>query len=75
MLSTAMLKNLKREKPWAKLRMSRKEYKTRQPWKNSGVSRTKFEEYITHFPDEAIGALYREAEAEKLVEAMFGKVE
>lgn len=57
MLSTAMLKNLKREKPWAKLRMSRKEYETRQPWKNSGVSRTKFEEYVAHFPDEAIDVL------------------
>ena len=75
MLSASMLKNLKREKPWARLRMSRKDYETRRPWTNSGVSRAKFEEYIAHFPDEAIDALYREAEAEKLVEAMFGKVE
>lgn len=75
MLSASMLKNLKREKPWARLRMSRKDYETRRPWKDSGVSRAKFEEYITHFPDEAIDALYREAEADKLVGAMFGKVE
>ncbi len=70
-----MLKNLKREKPWAKLRMSRKDYETRRPWKDSGVSRAQLEEYVAHFPDEAIDALYREAEAEKLVEAMFGKIE
>jgi len=70
-----MLQHLKREKPWAKLRMSRKDYETRRPWKNSGVSRKRFEAYLGDFPDEAIDVLYREADAEKLVEAMFGKVE
>lgn len=75
MLPTAMLKNLRLEKPWAKLRMSRKDYETRRPWKNSGVSRAQFEEYVAHFPDEAIDALYREAEAEKLVESIFGALE
>ena len=34
-----MLKNLKREKPWAKLRMSCKDYETCRLWKNSGVRR------------------------------------
>ncbi len=54
MLSAPMLKNLKREKPWAKLRMSRKEYETRRPCTNAGVRRTGFEEHIAHFPDAVI---------------------
>jgi len=34
-----MLKNLKRENPWAKLRMSRKEYEAHRPWAKSGMPR------------------------------------
>ncbi len=56
MLSATMLKDLKREKPWARLRMSRKEYETRHPWKNSRESREQFEKYIVNFPDGAINA-------------------
>lgn len=56
------------------LRMARKDYETRRPWKNSGVSRKRFEEYLGDFPDEAIDALYREADADKLVEASFRSV-
>ena len=35
----------------------------------------RWEAVILEFPDEVIEALYLEADAEKLVEAMFGKVE
>ncbi len=36
------------------------------------MSRAKWEEVVLAFPDEAVDALYREADAERLVEAMFG---
>lgn len=68
-----MLKNLKQEKPWAKLRVSRKDYEARRPWVKSGMSRQKFEELLICFPDEAIDAITREAEADRLVQAIFGE--
>ena len=64
---------MKREKPWAKLRMSRKDYETRRPWAKSGLSRKRWEEGLEYLPDEAIDMIYREAEADLLVEAIFGK--
>ena len=70
-----MLQRLKQEKPWAKLRMSRRVYEAKRPWAKSGLSRKQWEANLDYFPDEAIDALYREAEADILVEAIFGKVE
>ena len=68
-----MLQNLKREKPWAKLRMSRCEYETKCPWAKSVLSRKRWEEGLEYLPDEAIDTIYREVEADLLVEAIFGK--
>ena len=70
-----MLKRLTQEKPWAKLRITRKEYEARRPWMVSGMSRKNFEEIIVELPDEAIDAIYRDAEADRLVKAIFGKVD
>ena len=67
-----MLKTLKNEKPWAKLRLSRKQYEAKRPWMKSGVERKQFEKFVLEMPDDAIDALYREADAEKLVKALFG---
>ena len=68
----AMLQRLKSEKPWAKLRITRKQYETTRPWMKSGVGRKQFEAFVLEIPDDAVDALYREADAEKLVEALFG---
>jgi len=62
-----MLKNLKREKPWARQRMSRRAYEAARPWAKSGMPRQRWEEMILLFPDEAVEALYREAEADRPV--------
>ena len=70
-----MFERLKSEKPWSRLRITRKQYEARRPWMVSGMSRKKFEEIIVELPDETIDAIYRDAEAEKLVEAIFGKVD
>lgn len=68
-----MFAKLKKEKPWAKLRMTRREYEAKRPWASTALSRQKWEEGLDYFPDEAIDAIYREAEADLLVEAIFGK--
>ena len=75
MLPVAMLKRLTQGKPRAKLRITRKQYEGRQPWMVAGMNRKKFEEIIVELPDETIDALYRDAEADRLVEAIFGKVD
>jgi len=66
------LQALKAEKPWAKLRMTRRQYETARPWENSGMNRQKWEEVVLLFPDEMIEEIYREAEADRLIEAIFG---
>ena len=73
MVGRRMFEKLKKEKPWAKLRMTRREYEAKRPWATTGLSRKQWEANLDYFPDEAIDALYREAEADLLVEAIFGK--
>jgi hypothetical protein len=75
MILAPMLKNLKREKPWAVLKVSRRQYETTKPWTRAGVSRALFEELVLGLPDGFIDQCHMEADAEKLIEAMFGKVE
>ena len=75
MLPVAMLKRLTQGKPRAKLRITRKQYEGRQPWMVAGMNRKKFEEIIVELPDETIDALYRDAGTDRLVEAVFGKVD
>ena len=71
----AMFEKLKAEKPWARLRMSRRDYEAKRPWAKSGVSREKWEADLQHIPDEAIDLIIRDAEAERLVSAIFGKAD
>lgn len=66
------LQALKAEKPWAKLRMTRRQYERARPWKNSGMARQKWEEVVMLFPDETIEEIYRDVEADRLIEAIFG---
>jgi len=75
MILASMLKKLKQEKPWAVLKVSRRQYETTKPWTRAGVSRDLFEELVLGLPDGFIDQCHTEADAEKLVEAMFGKVE
>lgn len=70
-----MLQNLKREKPWAKLRLTRHQYETARPWVKAGMARQKWEELLLLMPDDFVDACHLEADADRLVEAMFGKVE
>ena len=64
---------LEKEKPWAILGITRREYDKARPWKKAGVSRETFAEMVRAVPPEAIKILKDDAEAEILVEAIFGK--
>ena len=70
-----MFEKLKAEKPWAKLRMTRRAYEAKRPWAKTGRTRQQWEADLQHIPDEAIDMIIRDAEAERLVSAIFGKVE
>lgn len=70
-----MLKLLKQENPWAILKVSRRQYETKRPWVTANVPRKKFEELLAMLPEGFIDHCHRDAEAERLVEAIFGKVE
>ena len=70
-----MLKTLKNEKPWAILKVSRRQYETKRPWVAANMPRQKFEELITSLPDGFVDHCQRDAEAERLIETIFGKVD
>lgn len=65
------INNIKRVKPWAKLRVSRREYETARLWKKAGMTRQEYEKLIDAFPVEVLDGLKLEAEAENLVNAIF----
>lgn len=67
------LNKLKREnKPWAVLGMTRREYESKRPWKTAGVDRARFEEITSALPAELVQRIKEEAQAELLVEQIFG---
>jgi len=69
----ALKKKIEDEKPWALLRMTRKEYEAHRPWKKGGLPRAKFEELLRLIPDEYLSEMRDHAVAEVLVESIFGK--
>ncbi|WP_152555240.1 hypothetical protein [Desulfonatronum thiodismutans] len=63
---------LSRKKLWAILGITRKKYDTIKPWKKAGVSKEKYAEMLNLMPHEAMQILKDEADAERLVESIFG---
>lgn len=60
-------------KPWAVLRVSRRQYYTERPWKRAGMTRARFEDLIAILPDGFVDECHRAADAEKLAKALFGE--
>ena len=58
-------------KPWAVLKVSQRDYETAKPWKKTPLSRKEFDELVLSLPDGFLDQLLLEADAERLVEAMF----
>jgi hypothetical protein len=63
---------LTREKPWAVLGWTRKQWKKSKVWKKAGVTEEKMTEFLLCLDNETVQNLKDHAEAEALVESMFG---
>lgn len=61
-------------KPWAKLKLTRKQYAASRPWKRSGMPRKTFEDLVLTLPDTFFEGVRLEADAEKLLEGIFGQI-
>lgn len=61
------------EKPWALLGVSRRQYDTTKPWKKVNMTKDAFSRLVCTIPPEAIKILQDQSDAEKLLEAVFGK--
>lgn len=62
-------------KPWDKLGISRRQYQASGPWKKAGIKRAVYEDILLSLPDEVLQGLKEEAEAERLVEMIFGSMD
>jgi len=72
---TSKLKSkLQKEKPWAKLHLSRSDYEAKKPWTASGITRAEFEKLVENMPQEGIDLLIEDAQADLLVDLMFKNV-
>lgn len=60
-------------KPWAKLKLTRKQYSASRPWKRCGIDKKVFEDVVLALPDTFFDAVRLEADAEKLLEGVFGQ--
>lgn len=71
------------ERPWARLRMSRRDYERYRMWRKMGMSREKFESFIRGLPDEAVDLLCDGAQEEQkygipateLLKSIFGHID
>lgn len=66
----SLASKLQAEKPWAKLRISRKQYMSSKPWKGADMSRQEFEKTLHLAPDDVIDELWDEAHADLLLDSM-----
>ena len=60
-------------KPWHRMGISRRQYLNARPWKKAKMSRAKYERIIAAVPQEVLDEIRITAEAEALVENIFGK--
>jgi hypothetical protein len=67
-----MQRNPKQEKPWAILKVTRRQYESQRPWKKAGISRARFEGLLAILPEGFVDHCHRDADAEKLITSMFG---
>ena len=63
---------LNRDKPWAVLGWTRKQWKRSKMWKKAGVSEEKMIQLVLALDHDTVQTLKDHAEAEDLVESVFG---
>lgn len=59
------------DKPWACLRMTRKQYEQQRIWKKLNMPRAEFDALVLKLPSEVVEGMYDEARADMLVESIF----
>lgn len=59
------------DKPWACLRMTRKQYEQQRIWKKLNMPRAEFDALVLKLPSEVVEGMYDEVRADMLVEAIF----
>ena len=64
--------NLKQDKPWAVLGWTRKQWKKSKMWKRAGVSEHKMTQLILALDYKTVQCLKENAQAEALIDNMFG---
>lgn len=60
-------------RPWDVLNCSKSHYLASAPWKRAKMKRREFEALLLEMPDGFTEYVFKEAEVERLVEAVFGK--
>jgi hypothetical protein len=60
-------------KPWQRMGITRSQYFAVRPWKKAGMSRAKYERIIMAVPQDVLTEIRITAEADALVERIFGK--
>ena len=60
-------------KPWQRMGITRNQYFAARPWKKAGMSRAKYDKIIMAVPQEILTEIRITAEADSLVERIFGK--
>ena len=67
------MKKLSHLKPWARLGITKKQYKSARPWKAAKMNRDRYENIILNVPQDLIDDFRRQAEADRFIEEIFGK--
>ncbi|MDD2390677.1 MAG: hypothetical protein PHP23_13215 [Desulfobacterales bacterium] len=60
-------------KPWNKLGVSKREYLTAKPWKEYGMTRTRFETFILSLQQDIITDAKLRKESDAVREKLFGQ--
>lgn len=66
---------LAREKPWAKLGITRAKYEADRMWKGMGLKREGFEALLEKLPQDVVDLLWEKAEAEHHEEEEAARIE
>jgi hypothetical protein len=60
-------------KPWQRMGITRSQYFAARPWKKADMTRAKYEKIIMAVPQEILTEIRITAEADAIVERIFGK--
>ena len=64
-----------KEKPWAVMGVTRRQYESARMWKKTKLTRKEFDKLISSLPPEIFKEMQLEADGQRLIEAVFGKIE